>query len=74
MYFIYINTVEIIAGVVVASPPSKNRKKLKIIFADLLRCIVDHIIHIHIYFIYTNTVEIIAGVNVVFPQSKNGKF
>ena len=51
--------------------PAKTKSiKNNFIFANLLRCIVDHIIHIHIYFIYTNTIDTIAGVDVVSPKQK----
>ena len=67
------NVVETIAGVDAVFPPSKKEKCLNFILAELLRCIIDHIVHIHMYFIYINTVEIIAGVVVASPPSKNRK-
>ena len=40
------------------------------IFAELLRCIVDRIYHIYMYFVHTNAIETILRVGVVSPPSK----
>ena len=40
------------------------------IFAELLRCMVDHTSHICMYFVSTNAVKIIAKVGVVSPPSQ----
>ena len=43
----------------------------KLIFAELLRCIVDCTYHIQMSFVYTNAIETVVGVGVVSPYSKN---
>ena len=51
-----------------------NEKMLKhLIFAELLKCTVDRINHIHMYFVNINAVETIARVGGVSPPSKSEK-
>ena len=61
MYFVSTNAVETIAAVAVVSPPRKN-KHFVIFFAQLLKCIVNCINHIHMYFVSTNAAKTIGGV------------
>ena len=37
--------------------PAKTKNVENFIFAELLRCTVHHINHIHMYFVNTNAVE-----------------
>ena len=53
--------------------PAKTKNVENFIFAELLKCTVDRINHIHKYFVNTNAVETIARVGGVSPPSNNEK-
>ena len=53
--------------------PAKTKNVENFIFAELLKCTVDRINHIHMYFQKTNAVETISRVGGVSPPSKNEK-
>ena len=53
--------------------PAKTDNAEKLIFSELLRCIVDRINHIYMYFVHTNAIWAIARVGVwcLHPAEKN---
>ena len=55
------------------SPRRKGNIAEKLIFAELIRYIVDHMHHIHVSFVHTNTnaIEAILRVGVVSQPSKS---
>ena len=73
MCFQKTNAVKTIARVGGCLRPAKTKNVEKFIFAELLKCTVDRINHIHMYFQKTNAVETIARVGGVSPPSKNEK-
>ena len=70
MYFVHTNATSALArvGVWCLHPAKKNNAE-KLIFAELLWCIVDHINHIYMYFVLTNAIETISRVGVLSPPS-----
>ena len=51
--------------------PAKKNNVKKLIFAELLRCMVDRINHIHMSFVHTDAIEALARVGIVSPPIKN---
>ena len=50
--------------------PAKMKNAENLVFAEILRCIVDCINHIYMYFLHTTAIETIPRVGVVSPSSK----
>ena len=50
---------------------AKMNNAEKLMFAELLRCIVDGINHIHMSIVHTNAIEALARVGMASPPIKN---